>query len=303
MEVQTPEKPPRNSPWNEVMGLILISTGFVFVLALISYHADDPSWTSTGAYRRAKNLAGPIGANIASFIYQALGVAGWLLPGVLFVMGWWQWKDIRKETSKAELVGIFLLIISLTGFLTLIPWEPDSFRLGGFIGYWLVKDSTIGIARYIGIGGAFVALVLLLITGLLLATPLSVTALLNTLSNEYPNEGLPNALIQWVRGKWQERYVEKSERVHLEKVSESAIQRTTGTGKLPPIPHAPVIVNPGLEDTLPKPTRRPPGRRARPAGTAATTRPSIRPAASPTPSASSAWTAWPSTPATGAAHR
>ena len=248
------------------MGLILISTGFVFVLALISYHADDPSWTSTGAYRRAKNLAGPIGANIASFIYQALGVAGWLLPGVLFVMGWWQWKDIRKETSKAELVGIFLLIISLTGFLTLIPWEPDSFRLGGFIGYWLVKDSTIGIARYIGIGGAFVALVLLLITGLLLATPLSVTALLNTLSNEYPNEGLPNALIQWVRGKWQERYVEKSERVHLEKVSESAIQRTTGTGKLPPIPHAPVIVNPGLEDTLPKPTRRPPGRRARPAG-------------------------------------
>lgn len=266
MEVQTPEKPPRNSPWNEVMGLILISTGFVFVLALVSYHADDPSWTSTGAYRRAKNLAGPIGANIASFIYQALGVAGWLLPCVLFVMGWWQWKDIRKETSKAELVGVFLLIISLTGFLTLIPWEPNSFRLGGFIGYWLIKDHTIGIARYIGIGGAFVALVLLLITGLLLATPLSVTQLLNTLSSEYPDEGLPKAFIKWVNGKWQERYVEKNERVHLEKVSESAIQRTTGSGKLPPIPHAPVIVNPGLEDALPKPIRKPPGRRARTAG-------------------------------------
>ena len=263
MEVQTPEKPPRNSPWNEVMGLILISTGFVFVLALISYHADDPSWTSTGAYRRAKNLAGPIGANIASFIYQALGVAGWLLPGVLFIMGWWQWKDIRKETSKAELVGVFLLIISLTGFLTLIPWEPNSFRLGGFIGYWLVKDSTIGISRYIGIGGAFVALVLLLITGLLLATPLSVTALLNTLSSEYPDEGLPNALIKWVKGKWQERYVEKNERVNMDKVSEIAIQRTTGTGKLPTGPLAPVIVNHG-EEASTKPARRPPGRRVKP---------------------------------------
>ncbi|MDX2041314.1 MAG: DNA translocase FtsK [Acidobacteriota bacterium] len=259
MEVQTPEKPPRNSPWNEVMGLILISTGFVFVLALISYHADDPSWTSTGAYRRAKNLAGPIGANIASFIYQALGIAGWLLPGVLFVMGWWQWKDIRKDTSKAELVGVFLLIIALTGFLTLIPWEPNSFRLGGFIGYWLVKDSTIGISRYIGIGGAFVALVLLLITGLLLATPLSVTALLNTLSNEYPDEGLPKALIQWVQGKWRERYVEKTERFHKDKVSESAIQRTTNTGKLPTGPlAAPVIVTNGNEEPTTKPGRKPP---------------------------------------------
>ncbi len=259
MEVQTPEKPPRNSPWNEVMGLILISTGFVFVLALISYHADDPSWTSTGAYRRAKNLAGPIGANIASFIYQALGIAGWLLPGVLFVMGWWQWKDIRKDTSKAELVGVFLLIIALTGFLTLIPWEPNSFRLGGFIGYWLVKDSTIGISRYIGIGGAFVALVLLLITGLLLATPLSVTALLNTLSKEYPNQGLPKALIQWVQGKWRERYVEKTERFYKDKVSESAIQRTTNTGKLPTGPLvAPVIVTNGNEEATTKPARKPP---------------------------------------------
>lgn len=247
------------------MGLILISTGFVFVLALVSYHADDPSWTSTGAYRRAKNLAGPIGANIASFIYQALGVAGWLLPGVLFIMGWWQWKDIRRDTSKAELVGIFLLIIALTGFLTLIPWEPTSFRLGGFIGYWLVKDSTIGIARYIGIGGSFVALVLLLITGLLLATPLSVTSLLNTLSKDYPDEGLPNAFVKWVKGKWQEHYIEKSERVHKDKVSEIAIQRTTGSGKLPPIPHSPVIVSHG-EDASAKPAKRPPGRRPRTAG-------------------------------------
>lgn len=247
------------------MGLILISTGFVFVLALVSYHADDPSWTSTGAYRRAKNLAGPIGANIASFIYQALGVAGWLLPGVLFIMGWWQWKDIRKDTSKAELVGIFLLIIALTGFLTLIPWEPNSFRLGGFIGYWLVKDSTIGIARYIGIGGAFVALVLLLITGLLLATPLSVTALLNTLSKDYPDEGLPNAFAHWAKGKWQERSAEKSDRVNLDKVSEIAIQRTTGSGKLPTGPLAPVIVNHG-EEAAAKPARRPSGRKPRNTG-------------------------------------
>lgn len=229
------------------MGLILISSGFVFVLALISYHADDPSWTSTGAYRRAKNLAGPIGANIASFIYQALGIAGWLLPGVLFVMGWWQWTDQRKETSKAELVGIFLLIVSLTGFLTLIPWEPDSFRLGGFIGYWLIKDSTIGISRYIGIGGAFVALVLLLIVGLLLATPLSVAALLKKLQERPNDQNIVQIIWDWITSLWHKPFDDQTEVVRTSRLNESDYRRDQSEDGI-------VINNHGREDS-PKPVR------------------------------------------------
>lgn len=232
------------------MGLILISSGFVFVLALISYHADDPSWTSTGGYRRAKNLAGPIGANIASFIYQALGIAGWLLPGVLFVMGWWQWTDQRKETSKAELVGIFLLIVALTGFLTLIPWEPNSFRLGGFVGYWLVKDSTIGISRYIGIGGSFVALVLLLIVGLILATPLSVSALLKRLRERPHDQNLVQIVTDWLTSLWQKPFDgNKSDFVQTGRLDERDYRPTQDEDDG-------IIINHGQDD-LPKPVRRP----------------------------------------------
>ena len=238
------------------MGLILISSGFVFVLALISYHADDPSWTSTGGYRRAKNLAGPIGANIASFIYQSLGIAGWLLPGVLFVMGWWQWTDQRKETSKAELVGIFLLIVSLTGFLTLIPWEPDSFRLGGFIGYWLVKDSTIGISRYIGIGGAFVALVLLLIVGLLLATPLSVSALLKKLRERPNDQNIVQIVLDWITSLWQKPFDDKPDVVQTGRINESDYNLDQRDDE--------IIINRGRED-LAKPVRQSP-RRSKTAG-------------------------------------
>ena len=98
MNIETPPNPVRkNSPWNEVIGLLLIFTGFVMSLALLSYHSDDPSWASTGGYVRAKNWAGPIGAHIASALYQALGLAGWLVPMVFFTMGWWQWRDIRTE--------------------------------------------------------------------------------------------------------------------------------------------------------------------------------------------------------------
>ncbi|MGE0887014.1 MAG: DNA translocase FtsK [Blastocatellales bacterium] len=243
MAVETPPKPNRNSPWNEVMGLILIFSGFVLVLALLSYNADDPSWTSTGAHARAKNLAGPLGASVAAFIYQALGLAGWLIPGILFTMGWWQWKDTHAETSKAQLVGIFLIIVSITGFLTLFPWAPHSFRLGGFIGYWLVRDSTIGLARFIGIGGAFVALVLLVIIGLLLATPLSVTNLLERLSHPDPNVGLLRTLTDWLKNKWEERDIEQDTQTQMsERVADhtSSLQQTATP--------RPIIVHNGNEE-------------------------------------------------------
>ncbi len=258
----------KNSPWNEVMGLILIFGGFVLSLALLSYHADDPSWTSTGAYFRAKNWVGPIGAHIASFIYQALGFAGWLIPVVLFTMGWWQWKDSRVETSKAELVGMFLIIVSITGFLTLIPvGEHWSFRLGGFIGYWLVRrDSPTGLARFIGTGGAFVAMILLLTIGLLLATPFSVTALLNKLASQHPEKGFFQALIEWAKSRWEERYMEKDERERQEKLRELANQRVTSTTARPAGAAGPIIVNSGNEDLQTKAARKAPPRKGKTAG-------------------------------------
>lgn len=257
MNIETPPNPParKNSPWNEVVGLLLIFTGFVMSLALLTYHSDDPSWASTGGYIRAKNWAGPIGAHIASALYQALGLAGWLVPMVFFTMGWWQWRDIRTETTKAELVGIFLIIISITGFLTLFPIAPSSFRLGGFIGYWLIRDSTIGLSRYIGSGGAFVMLILLITIGLLLATPFSVTALLTKLANQYPEMGIFRAALEWVKTRWQERHLEKDERDHMEKLRERATSpaaRPVGNGPL---------INYG-DELASKPPRKPPSRRA-----------------------------------------
>lgn len=247
------------------MGLILIFSGFVLSLALLTYNADDPSWTSTGGHVRAKNLVGPLGAHIASFIYQALGLAGWLVPMVLFTMGWWQWKDTQQETTKAELVGIFFIIVSITGFLTLIPFGPDSFRLGGFIGYWLVRrDSPIGLARYIGSGGSFVAMVLLITIGLLLATPFSVTALLTKLANQYPEMGIFRALLEWVKSQWDERYVEKDERERQEKLREIANQRVVSTR--PAGASGPIIVNHGNDDGQIKAVRKGPARRGKTAG-------------------------------------
>lgn len=270
MSIETPPPAParKKSPWNEVIGLILIFGGLVLALALLSYHADDPSWTSTGAYTRAKNLVGPMGAHIASFIYQALGFAGWLIPVVLFTMGWFQWKDTQLETSKAELVGVFLIIVSITGFLTLIPvGEHWSFRLGGFIGYWLVRrDSPTGLARFIGTGGAFVAMVLLLTIGLLLATPFSVTALLTKLANQHPEKGFFRALAEWAKSRWEERYMEKDERERHEKLRELANQRATTPATRPLGASGPVIVNHGNEDVQANPQRKTPARRGKTAG-------------------------------------
>ena len=52
---------------NEVTGFLLLSLGLVWLLSLVSYHAQDPSW-NTAAAARPLNLIGYPGAYLADFL-------------------------------------------------------------------------------------------------------------------------------------------------------------------------------------------------------------------------------------------
>ena len=81
-----------DSPWNEIIGLILIGIGLVITIALLSYSSNDPSWNSTGANGDVRNLIGPMGAKVADGLFQAFGLAAFMVPLTFFWMGLWEWK-------------------------------------------------------------------------------------------------------------------------------------------------------------------------------------------------------------------
>jgi S-DNA-T family DNA segregation ATPase FtsK/SpoIIIE len=174
------EPPPRRSawddgPWNEIAGILLIGVGLVIMLSLVSYSSDDPSWNSTGAYSKARNWIGPVGAQIADVLYQFFGLAALFLPITLFMSGWWQWQDERQQVAKPKVLGILLMFISITGVLTMIGSEnPKAYYLGGLLGRWLLYAPKIGLSHLLGPMGSVVALLIFFITGLVIGTEFSI---------------------------------------------------------------------------------------------------------------------------------
>src|SRR5262245_762374 len=172
---QTPRSAWNDGPWNEIAGLVLLGIGVVVMLSLASYSSSDPSWNSTGKYERARNWIGPTGANIADLLFQTFGLAAMVVPFIFGLAGWWQWKDDRPPVPKSKAFGIFLILVSLTGVLSMLGSDtPGDFYLGGFVGKWLVYGSGVGLEHFLGSIGAIVALLLLFIGGLVLGTQFSI---------------------------------------------------------------------------------------------------------------------------------
>src|SRR5262245_50632666 len=172
---QTPRSAWNDGPWNEIAGLVLLGIGVVVMLSLASYSSSDPSWNSTGKYERARNWIGPTGANIADLLFQTFGLAAVVVPVLFGLAGWWQWKDDRPQIPKSKAFGIFLILVSLTGVLTMLGSDtPGDFYLGGFVGKWLVYGAGVGLEHFLGSIGAIVALLLLFIGGLVLGTQFSI---------------------------------------------------------------------------------------------------------------------------------
>jgi len=192
-------------PWNEIIGLILIGIGIVILLALISYDSGDPSWNSVSEKTRARNWVGPMGANVSNALYQTFGIAALIMPLILFIIGRWQWDDDESEVSKPKILGLFLMIVALTGWVTMFgPDKPGSFYWGGFVGQFLmygeIAKIPIGMARLLGSLGAFVGLVVLFTAGLLLGTDYTLIGLVDNWSRSRPDgkvAGLANRLRGW----------------------------------------------------------------------------------------------------------
>ncbi len=179
-------------PWNEIAGIVLIGIGLVIMLALVSYTQDDPSWNSTGAYSRAKNWIGPVGAQIADVLYQAFGLAALFVPVALFMAGWWQWQDDRPEVPKPKILGIFLMLFAITGVLTMLGSDtPKAYYLGGMVGRWLLYAPRVGLVSLLGAIGSMLALLVLFIIGMVFGTNFSI---IGTVVRRDENEREPGVI-------------------------------------------------------------------------------------------------------------
>jgi len=161
---------------NEGLAIVLIVLAMASGLAIYSFDASDPGWTSTAMQSgQVQNWAGWTGAWFASLVVALMGWVSWLIPPALVWFGWrvilqrrrddlWFWPLL---TLRA--LGVLLTVAGLSVLLALNAPSSLEFSAGGYLGWAL---GEWGFALFDFYVTSLIALASVLI-GLTLATHLS----------------------------------------------------------------------------------------------------------------------------------
>jgi S-DNA-T family DNA segregation ATPase FtsK/SpoIIIE len=137
---------------NEALAFVFLFAGLFFVLSLVSYHADDPSWNAVSSAGHARNLTGPVGAHLSDLLLQSFGLAAFAIPILLWLLAW-QWVRSKPIPSAGvKVFGSVLLLLSVcTGLTMILRWLPwsGSFAGGGVLGT-LLADYLISSLNVLG---------------------------------------------------------------------------------------------------------------------------------------------------------
>ncbi len=163
----------RTSRRNEIVAILFLALGLLLALCLVSaaYFPNDPSWNSAGQ-TETRNWAGFIGANVAAALFQAIGIAAFLIPVLFFAASWRRLRAKALRPSLFPLIGLITLVLSAAALLSISQLSPvfdASVQPGGLIGTVIARMLAGGLNTV----GATVILLAFAATGLLLATNFS----------------------------------------------------------------------------------------------------------------------------------
>src|SRR5215469_12830684 len=170
--------PTRSRRLNEMLGLVVLVAAVLLVLSLVTYSPADPSLNTVGGgagVRPAHNWAGLVGAHLADFLLQILGVAVLLAPVVMGRVGlaWLRSRPVGSTAVKAS--GLLMWLVFAPAAIALLPGQllwRGAIPISGVEGR-VLADLMIEFVNFPGaavISALMVALSLYLTTSFLLAT-------------------------------------------------------------------------------------------------------------------------------------
>jgi DNA segregation ATPase FtsK/SpoIIIE, S-DNA-T family len=182
----------------EILGVVTIAAGITVAAALLTYHPADPSAFYTSSQKEIANAVGYYGATLASILIGFFGLASFLFPAVLLIVGWNRFWNRAIEYVHTKLLGLLILVVALPPLLDLAFGEfwfrSALVAAGGYLG----REIRGAIAANLNTPGAAIIVVTALVIGLLLATRISLGAIFLSLRAMLAAMGRGTA-IRWVR--------------------------------------------------------------------------------------------------------
>jgi S-DNA-T family DNA segregation ATPase FtsK/SpoIIIE len=217
----------RSTRGTELLGLSAFALALMLLISLATFNPGDPSpFFKAGEGATARNFIGPFGAFLAELLVpQLFGVAALLLPLVLGLTGWklFWCRPIDAPWTKA--FGLFLLLLSLTAFLSLtfgtVSFEGEAVRAGGAVGELLAGILITDFNRT----GAYIVVATALFVSLILATQFSFATFLHGAA------GSVSQRLQTLHTAWTHyRETRRKERMRREVIRKHTKEAAVGEG-------------------------------------------------------------------------
>lgn len=115
------------------------------LLALLSFDPADPSWTQTGYNSDVRNIAGPIGAEVADVLLAVFGWLSYLVPPFLAFCGYLLFRRFTDLLSLdyfvlgMRLLGLLLTVVSACAISSINFDDIYMYSSGGVVGDVLVS--------------------------------------------------------------------------------------------------------------------------------------------------------------------
>jgi len=240
---QIEEKPrvitPRASRFNEILAILLVAFGILLLLCLVSapFYPNDPSWNSAGQ-TETRNWAGTIGANVAATVFQFIGLAGYLLPLLLFAAALRRFRTRGFHSLWSRLIGLTVLVVAASALLSISNLHPlfdSSVQPGGLLGAVVSQVLTGGLNKV----GATVLLIAIAASGLLLATNFSFIRFYEVTSTAVATRfsfvgAIPNRFRAWRQARREQVALQKEKKLALKAEQEAARNTLRQTSNLTP---------------------------------------------------------------------
>jgi len=179
----------------EGLAFVLAAVALLFLLALVSYAAGDPSWDYSGDGQPVRNLIGSVGAVVAGALLFLFGRPAYLLPVMMLVAAWLIFRNRTEQFQPASRlnvlirIGGFVLLLAASCGLAALHWEAGTLRAsaGGVLG----QEVGGGLAASMKLLGATLLLLGAWVAGLSIAFHVSLLDVFVRAAN--PSRGLLSA--------------------------------------------------------------------------------------------------------------
>jgi len=171
-------RPTRSPRLNEMLGLVVLASAGVLLLALITYTPSDPSFNTVGGTaltRPAHNGIGLFGAYLSDALLQVFGASILLVPLVILRIGISWMRSRAVGSSMAKSIGLVLWLIFAPPVIGLLPghvmWR-HTIPVEGVEGR-LLADSLVAVLNF---PGASVLCTVMVLLSLYLATTFTLSS-------------------------------------------------------------------------------------------------------------------------------